>query len=487
MSLSVEPLDEASVPAPALLLDGPIVAVDVAVHDATRLAWNVTVPLPRQGSSAYSFELDLEVPTNLARIRDPWSALQSYARLDGTEAESGADSSTRWFHRAVAFASSKIARARDGFARHCTIIRSSPTLDGASWKRLLLWIAAARSELSRARSDLLCKANPPHERSLADEFLSLQYWAVLTDCGRALTEIRVALEERGGDACPGVEQVEATLAAALKGEIAYRRAAGFALTEGKDRSALELVLARRGSLKKHFERVLFLEGESYELLNRLSGWLTVVMAFIAYLWFVIWQTTLERHPVAIGSRIAVFASLTAIAYASRERLKELGRSWIAGRVQRMFAQRVSRYRIPSKERRAARAAVVVSARESFSESTAQLPDSGHYSERTSHNVTLLRFKQRGVVTRPSIAEGADARQVRFIYRMDLSPIFPRMHDAVRALATIHPEDGTMVILDVPRNYHLPLRAHLRCGAGTQEVRYTIVLNKSGLVRVEGRT
>ena len=359
---------------------------------------------------------------------------------------------------------------------------ASKTQSGSRVRNVLEHIKCA----NRARSDLLCKANPPDERALADEFLSLQYWAVLTDCGRALAEIRVALEERGGDFCQGFDEVEATLASALKGEIAYRRAAGFTLTEGKNRSALELLLARRGSLKKHFEQVLFLDSESYEPLNRVSGWLSVLMAFVAYLWFLVWQTTIERHPIAIGSRIAAFALLSGIVYASRERLKELGRSWLAGRVQRMFAQRVSRYRIPSKERRAARA-VVVSARESFSESTAQRPDPAHDNGRTARNVTLVRFKQRGVVTRPSIAEAADARQVRFIYRMDLSPIFPRMHDAVRALATIHPEDGRMVILDVPRNYHLPLRAHLRCGAGTQDVRYTIVLNKNGLVRVEGRS
>jgi hypothetical protein len=186
--------------------------------------------------------------------------------------------------------------------------------------------------------------------------------------------------------------------------------------------------------------------------------------------------------VAIGSGVVAFALLTAIAYASRERLKEFAKSWLTGRVQRMFAQRVTRYRLPPKERRKSGAAVA-SARESISQCSARRPDPVSSGQLT-HDVTVIRFTQRGTVAKPIEQDERAARQVRFIYRFDFSPLLPRLHDAARGLAAFDPRTGKVTIVDVPRNYELPLRANLRWNAGSEGVRRVIVLNKNGLVRVE---
>jgi hypothetical protein len=345
-----------------------------------------------------------------------------------------------------------------------------------------LWLEAGSAELAQARSGLLRKGISEAERGLADEFLSMQEWTVLTDCGRALSDTRRALEERDLPYAQRFDEIEVALASALKNEIAYRHAAGFEMAEPVNTTQLERLLGRLRWLKKHFDRVLFLDVESYEVANRFSGWLSAVMAMIAYLWFLLWQVTLERHPVAIGSGVVAFALLTAIAYASRERMKEIGRNWLSGRVQRIFAQRVTRYRLPSKRPKAG--AVVVSARESFSQSGAQRPDPVHPGNGITHDITLLRFVHRGTVTRPPATEAATARQVRFIYRLDLSPILPRLHDAVRGLASLDPQTGRITIVDVPRNYELPLRATLHWDGRSEDVACTVVLNKNGLVRVE---
>jgi hypothetical protein len=103
-----------------------------------------------------------------------------------------------------------------------------------------------------------------------------------------------------------------------------------------------------------------------------------------------------------------------------------------------------------------------------------------------HDVTLLRFAHRGFVVTPSSIDGIAPRQVRFIYRFDLSSLFPRLHDAVRGLASLDPRTGGIVIVDVPRNYELPLRARLRWRGGNEETAQTLVLNKNGLVRMEGQ-
>jgi hypothetical protein len=482
-----EPFDEAVVPAPAELLEGSATHVEVGVHDASRLAWNVTVPLPEgdRTPARYAFELELEIPANLAGLRDPWAALQAYVRLDGSDGAVGeGEASIESFRRAVASVSSRLARARDGFTRHCTQLRSSPIVENNHWRPLSLWLQASCAELDRARTGLLRKTVPEQERALADEFLSMQQWVVLTDCGRALDETRRALEARGVDYDRPFEDLESKLAAALKDEMAYRHEARFEMAEPVNTPQLERLLARMRWLKKHFERVLFLDVESFEVVNRLAGWFTALTAMVAYLWFLLWELTLERHPVAIGSGVIAFALLTAIAYASRERMKEVARNWLAGRVQRMFAQRVTRYRLPSKERRGKGGAIVVSARESLSQAGAKRPDPVYPGHDVTHDVTVLRFVHRGTVARPPAADIGGVQQVRLIYRLDLSGIFPRLHDAVRGLASLDRQTGRVVIVDVPRNYELPLRASLRWDGNTEECASTVVLNKNGLLRVD---
>jgi hypothetical protein len=485
MAPFAEPLDEAILPGTVPLLEGAATEIEVGVHDASRLAWNVTVPLPPRGtSSRHVFEVELEVPANLAGIRDPWAALQSYARLDGAgEWGNGSDTSIESFRRGVATAAARLARARDGFARHCTLLRSSPTVEDNHWRPLTLWLGAAAAELEQARGSLLRRTVPEQERSLADEFLSMQEWTVLTDCGRALAETRANLEERGYPSVQSFDDIETALASSLKREIAYRHEAMFDVAEPASTAQLERLLGRMRWLKKHFERVLFLDGESYEVIDRFAGWFSALTAMLAYLWFLLWQLTLERHPVAIGSGIVAFALLTAVAYASRERLKEIGRAWLTGRVQRMFAQRVTRYRLPARER-AKGGPIVVAARESFAQSGAQRPDPVYAGHGVMHDVTVLRFVHRGSVWTPPEIDERSGLKVRLIYRLDLSPIFPRLHDAVRGLASLDRKTGRVVIVDVPRNYELPLRVSLRREGRSEKVAYTLILNKNGLVRVE---
>ncbi len=82
---NVEAVDGAALALGALLLGDTHAAVEVTVHDASRFAWNVTIPLPEDHRAPYAFELELEVPANVGSAIGPWPALQSYARLDGGE------------------------------------------------------------------------------------------------------------------------------------------------------------------------------------------------------------------------------------------------------------------------------------------------------------------------------------------------------------------------------------------------------------------
>jgi len=467
--------------------------VSLSVHDASRLAWNVTVPVSKSGKLVYELTVELEVPTNLVGSFEPWGALQSYARLDGVD-ERGAPphasplaadvqrNSPEAFRREIMGISFKLARARNGFVRHCTLVRSRSATDADHVAALVLWVAAARGALAQARAGMLacgCKREErENEHALADEFLSVQLWSVLTDCARALFDTQRAVAARSEPSAAELDAVEERLSEALRQEISYRKEAKFPHAEPADALELERLVSRLRWLKKHFERVLFLDVESYRVANRLGSWFSAAAAMLAYLWFFFWQLALERHPFpgAIGSGVLVFALLTAVVYASRERLKEAGRNWLEGRAQSMFAQRVTRYRLPPQTPRA-RGPIVCLARESFSQSAVRRPDPVS-PESSSVDVTVLRFSHRGFVTRP------EAAQVRLVFRLDLSPLLPRLHDAVRGFASPNGETGRIVILDVPRNYELPVRAELRFEDTHEDIERRLVLNKNGLCRIE---
>jgi hypothetical protein len=282
-----------------------------------------------------------------------------------------------------------------------------------------------------------------------------------------------------------LDEIERAIAAALDEEIAHRRRVGFAHAEPANARQLEQFLQRTRWLKRHFERVLFLEPQTYQITQRLGPWFSALAAMMAYLWFFGWQVALEHQrgvsPSAVGSGLVAFALITAVVYASREKLKEGAKNWLAGRIQRLYAQRVAKYRL----RTNTKATVVVSARESFSQSTVMRPDPVDPKSGSTVEVTVLRFSHRGALTTLGMSERAS--QVRLVFRYDLSAIFPRLHDAVKGLAVPDPETRRLVITDVPRNYDLPLRATLRTGARACVREGALVLNKNGLIRFDERT
>src|SRR5262245_19808712 len=97
--------------------------VRLDVHDASRLEWSVTVPLPLRRTTVYSIEVELEITANVFSRHTPWDQLQSWTRLDGpAQALRAGEAVTidELRRGAVAFAHS-LARASEGFSRHCRL------------------------------------------------------------------------------------------------------------------------------------------------------------------------------------------------------------------------------------------------------------------------------------------------------------------------------------------------------------------------------
>src|SRR3954470_24812395 len=98
----------------------------VGIHDASRLEWSVSVPLPEGTLIRYSIDVEMEIPANAFARHSPWDQLQSFTRLDGpAEAVRAGDPVTIDALRRSAIAlANKLGRAGDGFARHCRLAAS---------------------------------------------------------------------------------------------------------------------------------------------------------------------------------------------------------------------------------------------------------------------------------------------------------------------------------------------------------------------------
>src|SRR5579883_476281 len=362
------------------------VDVRLDVHDASRLEWSATVPLPARGAADYSIDFELEIPANVFAVHAPWDQLQSWTRLDGPAASPGpgdtpdVDALRRG---AVAFAH-RLARASEGFARHCrlagavsaTAFTAESLEDG-----LELWIGFAVATAGEARDRLVSRgrrdgAEIARERRLVDEYVSVRLLEVLASAERAVAALRESRSPRLGEFEPSLERIEARLAEALELEVGHRDGEGYLHPDPRSPASLESYIERASRLKKHFQEVLFLEPERFRVAERVHNWVAGFVAIVASTWAFVCQLVLmNRAPSSaskVGSGIVVLAVVAGLVYAVKDRIKEIGRAWISGHVHRLYAQRVARWRAPA--RRLPRRDVVVRARESFDQTVVQRPD-----------------------------------------------------------------------------------------------------------------
>src|SRR5580700_6838719 len=59
--------------------------VRLEIHDASRLEWSISIPLPEDRTLSYAIDVELEIPANAFARHTPWDQLQSFTRLDGPE------------------------------------------------------------------------------------------------------------------------------------------------------------------------------------------------------------------------------------------------------------------------------------------------------------------------------------------------------------------------------------------------------------------
>jgi hypothetical protein len=272
---------------------------------------------------------------------------------------------------------------------------------------------------------------------------------------------------------------------ALSAELAYRRERGYLSADPASPRTLELYLDRASRLKKHFHEVLFLEPDIFQVTERTRHLISAVSAVVASTWAFVWQIALASRvssSLRISSGLVLLVVLSALVYAGKDRLKEAGRDWIAGKVHRLYGQRVARHRAPA--RILPGRDIVVTARESFEQATSARPDALNPESGASMAVTTLRFVHRGKVLPRRALWASGARQVKHVFRYDLSPLFARLHDSSKPVASVDGEARCLRFNDAPRCYRVEVRVRLAFADRADEQLATLVLSKRGLERME---
>jgi hypothetical protein len=471
--------------------------VRVAVHDASRLEWSLSLPLPDSDNgkpAPYSLRVEMQVPQNAFVRHLPWDQMQAFTRLDGPAIAAASDVVTIDALRRGALAmASQLARASDGFQRHCRLAASlfatSPhsELEDA----LTIWIEAAvriaqesRERLTRPVGEEASELT--RERTLVDEYVSVRLFEMLAGAERALSNVVESKSPHAVRLAPVLAAVDGRIAEALSDELAYREAQGFANADPASPYALERYLDRASRLKKHFQEVLFLEQETFQVAERAYHWIAAFVAVLASTWAFAWQIALMNQANAattVSSGVVVLAISAGLVYAGKDRIKEIGRNWMTHRVQRVWgAQRISRYRAP--HRRLPTRDVVVSARESWSQSVERLPDPLNPECGASTPITVLTYEHRGEVVPNAQLVRSGVRRVKHVFRYDLSPIFPRLDDATKPVPVLDDVSRRVRFIDAPRCYRLPVTVEIESGGQKYTERATLVMHKRGLERIE---
>jgi hypothetical protein len=468
--------------------------VRVGVHDASRIEWSLSVPLPSDAPLDYCLRVEMQIPTNTFVRHTPWDQMQAFTRLDGPAVAAHGDVvSIDQLRRGALAMASQLARASDAFARHCRLAGSLfATAPHSELEDVLtIWLEAAVRISQEARERLTVApeneaAELLRERALVDEYISVRLLEALAGAERGLAALAQSKSPNAERLQPVLVVVEERLAAILSEELRYRAAHGFMNANACSPDALERYLERSSRMKKHFQEVLFLDPETFHVAERAYHWIAGFVAVIASTWAFAWQLALANKASTantFSTGLLTLALFAGIIYATKDRLKEIGRTWMTKRVHRVWgAQRITRYRAPVRRLRGRD--IIVTARESFNEGVTNLPDPLNPESGATVPVTVLSYEHKGNVLPHAQLLASGVRRVKHVFRYDLSPMFGRLDDAMKPVPVLDDASNKVRFIDAPRCYRVPIRVRVECGGHNYEEQATLVLHKRGLERLD---
>jgi hypothetical protein len=99
---------------------------------------------------------------------------------------------------------------------------------------------------------------------------------------------------------------------------------------------------------------------------------------------------------------------------------------------------------------------------------------------------LIRYQMRSDLHACPVLGKSGIHSLKHIFRWDLTPIFSRLDNAVKAVPVLDPETRRVRFVDAPKEYRLPVRLVSTSQQGTTvRAEAQLVISKRGLERLEG--
>jgi hypothetical protein len=178
----------------------------------------------------------------------------------------------------------------------------------------------------------------------------------------------------------------------------------------------------------------------------------------------------------------MFAAVAGVVYATKDRMKEIGRAWLTGKLHRVYgAERVTHYRAP-KERLEGNP-IVAKVRESFESGECSEPDPLN-PEAANVRVAVVKYHHLGsVLPSPALVRQHGGR-IKHVLRYDLSPLFARLDDATRTVAVLDRSTKRLRWVEAVRHYRVDVKLSVQVLGVTHVDEGVLFLTKRGLERFE---
>jgi hypothetical protein len=472
----------------------------LGVHDLSRIEWTAAVQIPTKSERRYDVQLAVEVPATMFPSHSVWEHLQIFTRLQSPAEEGPLEierEDLEELRRDTLGVTHRLKRLGQRFERTCVAassqLRDDP--DPQLPETLTSLVTQAVDLIAEMRTALVVGAEARdevrRECALADEFLSHALIDFYAGCERGVDDTLFGDKSTVKEASsPWSDDLRCLVAEGLSEELAHRRGKGYITPHADGHAELAAFLERASRLKKHFQDVLYLDVEAYFVDSRMRNYTGVVAAALAaFMWL-----SFTLLPIGSGTRaglgVGTFAFMFALAYAIKDRIKELTRGWITGRLMRLYGQRMVTLKLPKRIDAARR--VLLETRETFDvDSEPSAADDLREVNAAADigapkRVVQLKFRMRATLHPAAALERAHIYSIKHIFRYDLSPIFARLDNAVKQVPVLD-ANRRVRFADAPRQYRFPARIVFQPadGAAIEHNTY-IVVSKRGIERIEPR-
>lgn len=490
---------------PRLSDDAPLPELRVAVHDRSRLEWIATVPIAAPGQThTWDITMQADIPDAMWVPHQPWNHFQVRSRLTSPRLRPGQQlvgpltdqlrRRTLAVVHALKFETVRLQRAlaavrkRDGELRAEEaewlgegVLRA--TLQAKKGRLALLDLAQqSAQERGEVQNEVQLEATGTalslqREVALAAEFISNQIIMLVTQLahtldGSATSKGRKAM---GGDAA----KLRTVLQQQLTDETQFRRAAGMRYAELHSHAAIDGYLQRAAQLKKHFQQAVFLEARAYMLDQRLRNWIAIAMAMVASTFYFVWQVWILNTATNAANTtfsLLVAGSIAALVYAAKDRIKEVGRDWLARRVKHGYADRVAHLSLQA-HMDPKRSAFGL-ARETIHVTSSLQPDLLNAELGNTHLVHHLQVRERLRHTGMPVLQQQGLVGLKHVFRYDLSPLLVKLDDQPKHVLLV--DKGQFKTRKATRLYLIAVSVRM------QLVGSDVVAEQRGFVRLRRR-